>query len=273
MKRSKRKILGQHFLFDKNLLEKIVSIINPEEKEIILEVGPGKGSLTESLVKRANFVYAVEIDLHLASELKKRNLKNLKVINQDILKIDLKKFFEDNKIKKEIAVVGNLPFSISSQILFWVIKYKDLISRTVFLLQKEFAEKILSKHRSKKYSPISVLFQIYFNPKIHFKISPHSFSPAPKVESCLVELIKRDKPRYEIGNLDFFNEFLHKIFRFRRKTVENNLKLAGLRIEDIRDTLKKSKIERQERAEELPMDKIYALWKNSKKLFDLNSSL
>jgi 16S rRNA (adenine1518-N6/adenine1519-N6)-dimethyltransferase len=221
MKRRAAKALGQHFLKNPLILKKIVSTIHPQKSDLIIEIGPGKGALTLPLVTKAGKVIAIEKDSFLAAFLQKKDLPNLTVLQEDILKVDFKKLFEKDTWDT-VKLVGNLPYSISSPLLFKIIGEKELFSECVFLFQKEFAERICAKPGTKKYAPLSILFQIHFSTKLHFFVPPDSFSPPPRVESALISLQKREKPLFQLEE-EAFLKFLKGAFQHRRKTLFNNL--------------------------------------------------
>ena len=209
MKRSRAKALGQHFLKNPRILKKIVHTIRPQKSDLIIEIGPGKGALTLPLVSQAGQVIAIEKDRSLAAFLQKKDLPNLTVLEADILKVDLKKLFKKNSWEA-VKLVGNLPYSISSPLLFKLLEERELFSVCVFLFQKEFAERVCAKPGTKKYAPLSILFQVYFSIRLHFFIPPDSFSPPPRVESALISLQKRKEPLFQLEE-EVFRKFLKGI--------------------------------------------------------------
>lgn len=256
MKKSKRKALGQHFLVDRMVLKKIANTIDPQQEDFIIEIGAGKGALTFFLAKKANKVIAIEKDKSLIPVLKSKNLPNLTVLEKDVLKLEFKEFTRREKVK----LVGNLPYSISSPILFKVLAEKDLFSECTFLLQKEVADRICSQPGSKNYAPVSILFQNHFLIKLHFNVSPASFSPPPKVKSSLISLRKREAPLFSIKNEELFLEFLRGAFRHRRKKLSNNLKKLNLSDSLVKDALQKCKIDEGLRPEQVSISKFVALY-------------
>lgn len=224
MKKRKRKALGQHFLKNPAVLEKIVRTIRPQEKELLIEIGAGKGALTYPLALKAEKVIALEKDKELIPFLKKKEVSNLEILEKDVLKVDFRELIQQNsKFKDRVKLVGNLPYSISSPLLFKVLAERDIFSECIFLFQKELAERICAEPGTKRYAPLSILFQLYFSPRLHFTISPQSFSPPPRVESALISLKRRKKPLFLIKHPELFQKFLRGAFRHRRKTLFNNL--------------------------------------------------
>ncbi len=191
---------------------------------LIIEVGAGKGALTSPLAIKAQKVIAIERDNSLIPALQRKKLSSLKIIEADILKVDLNKLIEREKdIARQVKLVGNLPYSISTPLLFKLFPLRELFTACVFLLQKEVAQRINAHPGSKKYAPISILFQIYFHISIHDIIPPQAFTPPPQVESALISLVRRRFPLFSIQNDGLFMKFLKGAFRHRRKTLHNNL--------------------------------------------------
>jgi 16S rRNA (adenine1518-N6/adenine1519-N6)-dimethyltransferase len=260
MKR-KRKALGQHFLKNRAVLEKILQVISPDENDLVIEIGAGKGALTFPLAERAGKVIAVEKDPCLIPFLLKRSFSNLMIMEKDILRVDFREIIsKEEKLKRSVKLVGNLPYSLSSPLLFKLLKNKELFTECIFLLQKEFAERICGQPRSKIYAPLSILFQIYFLAKIHFLVSPDSFSPQPKVNSALISLKKRSQPLFFIKNEEIFRKFLRAAFQHRRKILVNNLKNINLPLSRINEAYRKLGLERNIRPEELTISQFVELF-------------
>ncbi len=165
-----RKKLGQHFLIDKNIIRKIVNAFSPSESDLILEIGPGKGILTEELIKFSKNLILVEIDRELVQELEKR-FPEIKIINKDILECNFAQEFFANKFR----VIGNLPYYITSPILFKIFDNFQLISDVLIMIQKEVAQRIVARPSSKEYGILSVIAQFYSEPKILFDVSKKCF--------------------------------------------------------------------------------------------------
>ncbi len=259
MRRSRAKALGQHFLKNPRILKKIVRIIRPQEFDLIIEIGPGRGALTLPLVSQAGQVIAIEKDSSLAGFLQKKDWPNLKVLEADILKVDFKKLIEKGTWQA-VKLVGNLPYSISSPLLFKILGEKELFSECVFLFQKEFAERICAQPGTKKYGPLSVLFQVYFSTKLHFFVPPDSFSPPPRVESALVSLQKREKPLFQLDE-EVFLKFLKKSFQHRRKTLFNNLTRLQYPPSLLRKAFQKFELTNSLRPEQLTISQLVSLYK------------
>jgi len=258
MKRSRVKALGQHFLKNPRILKEIVRIIHPQKSDLIIEVGSGKGALTLPLVTNAGQVIAIEKDKALAAFLQKKDLPNLTVLEADVLKVDFKKLIKKDTWET-VKLVGNLPYSISSPLLFRIIGEKDLFSECVFLFQKEFAERICAQPGTKKYAPLSILFQVYFSTRLHFFIPSDSFSPPPRVESALISLQKREKPLFQL-EAETFLKFLKKVFQHRRKTLFNNLTRLQYPPPLLREAFQKFGLANSLRPEQLSISQLVSLY-------------
>jgi len=257
----KRKALGQHFLVDRHVLNKIVNTIDPQKDDLIIEVGPGKGALTSPLAIRAQKVIAIERDSSLIPTLQQKRLSSLKIIEADILKVDLEKLVEGEKnIGFRVKLVGNLPYSISSPLLFKLFSQKELFTACVFLLQKEVAQRLDAQPGSKKYAPISILFQIYFQTTIHDIIPPQAFAPPPRVESALISLVRRRHPLFSIRDDVLFMKFLRGAFRHRRKTLYNNLERLDFSPSLIIKAIHTLGIKNDVRPEQLPIAQYIELY-------------
>lgn len=217
-----KKNLGQHFLKDKNIAEKIVKSLNfsSENKINCIEIGPGTGVLSNFLIQRDDInLHLVEIDSESVDYLKNNlNIEDNKIISADFLKMDLQKFSNP-----DLLIIGNFPYNISSQIFFKVLENKNFIPQIVCMLQKEVAERIAAKHGNKTYGILSVLLQTFYEIEYLFTVNENVFIPPPKVKSGVIRLTKRK----EIINIDDEKTFFKLIktsFAHRRKTMRNNLK-------------------------------------------------
>lgn len=204
-----KKSWGQNFLIDENTISKIIKIIEPNEKDIILEIGPGYGALTKFLSKSSKALTAVEVDPLLCKELKKK-YNDIDIINDDILKWNINRNF--NKI------VGNIPYNISSQIIFKFLN--EEWDTMILMVQKELANRITCNHGSREYGRISVMVQNFCDVKYMFDISRNVFNPKPNVDSGIIKF-KKIKKNIDI---DKFSLFVKESFKQRRKKLKNNLK-------------------------------------------------
>ena len=208
-----KKSWGQNFLIDKNVINKIINLIHPEKNDNILEIGPGKGALTTNISNFVKNIYAIEIDPLLCNYLKNKQIKNLTLYNKDILKWTPEKNIKIDKI------IGNVPYNISSQIIFKFLEL-NICNSLFFMLQKELANRIVSKHGTKVYGRISVMVQTYYKVSQIYEISKNVFFPKPKVDSCILKFarIKRDEINYKK-----FEHLIKESFKQRRKKLKNNL--------------------------------------------------
>ncbi len=239
---------GQHFFWNKGLAEKIVNLIDIKKEDFVIEIGPGKGILTEFILKRTKNLIAIEIDQKLILELRKK-FPELKIIEGDFLKIELEQI-----LNKKFKIVSNLPYKISSPTLLKIFKYRETFEEAVIVIQKELAERIISKENSKKYSPLSILMQIFFDIKIAFHLSPGSFNPPPQVDSSALVIKKRAVPLINVKEPENFKSFLDRLFNQRRKKLRNNLLEKELYI------LRENKLI-EKRAEQLTIEELFSLYR------------
>ena len=214
-----KKKWGQNFLVDNNLLEKIINNVKIDSNENVLEIGPGQGALSEKLVGICNELHMVEIDRDLITILKQHNkLSQAEIINQDILKVDLPTLDIENPV-----VVGNIPYNITSPIVFWLIKHLASWNRAYLMVQKELAQRLTAKIGTKDYSRLTVMTSLYFDIKICFLISPNVFLPKPKVQSAFIEIMKKENSYHKDINLKLFGQIVRMAFNQRRKMLRNSL--------------------------------------------------
>ncbi len=235
---TRRQALGQHFLRSQRALTQIIEAISPQPDDLIVEIGAGKGALTFPLALRGGQVIAVEKDTDLIPFLTKKSLPNLKVIQGDILRLDWEKLLAPyHPWKGQVKLAGNLPYSISSPVLFRVLEKRTLFSLIVFLLQREVAERVCARPGSKDYAPLSIFFNIFYETNLVRVFPPHVFAPPPQVQSALITLRPRLRPLYQIRDWRRFQDFLRGCFRHRRKLLVNNLKRLGYEEKQITEAL------------------------------------
>ena len=214
------KRFGQHFLTDKNIINKIVEEINPVIDDHIIEIGPGRGAITDFLFSRAGKYTAFEIDRGSVEELEKK-YSAIEIIQSDFLKSDLINCFGNKTLT--IRVVGNIPYNITSPIIYKILHYRNHIGQAVLLMQDEAAKRFFSSHGSGSYGIIPVLLEIICEKKYCFKVSPNVFYPKPKVNSALIKLKFNKSPISDNLYAILYN-FLRTIFNERRKTLKNSLR-------------------------------------------------
>jgi 16S rRNA (adenine1518-N6/adenine1519-N6)-dimethyltransferase len=227
-----RKSLGQHFLVDRNILDKVIRAAEVEKEDVVLEVGPGLGEMTLALARQAKRVIAVEIDSKLAAILgkKMKDYPNVEVVNRDILKVDFNLFFK--KEGHPIKVVANLPYQISTPLLFRFIESKEIFSSFTLMLQKEVAERMVTSPGGKEYGPLSIFIQMVSDVSILFFIKPSAFFPPPKVESAVVQMAWKERPIIALQNEEWFKKVVRACFGYRRKTLINALKHSELTLHE-----------------------------------------
>ena len=261
----KKKALGQHFLKNPYVLRKIIDCISPQGQDFIIEIGAGKGALTFPLTERAGKVVAIERDRELASFIREKNIPNLLILEENVLYVNFRELIKkENSSQGIVKIVGNLPYSISSPILFKIYEYKNLFSVCIFLLQKEVAERICSLPGSKKFAPITILFQNVFETQICTQVGPNSFTPPPKVRSTLISLKKREKPLYPLKDEREFHRFLKISFQSRRKTLFNNLILGGHSRARLDDVFQSLELEKMIRPEQMGINRFRSLFETLK---------
>ena len=210
-----RKRFGQHFLHDPGVIRRIVEAIGPAEGQAILEIGPGRGAITEALIAAGTALTAVEIDRDLAAELAAKHGERLKLITTDILRFDLQSL-----PVRPVRVVGNLPYNISTPVLFHLLAQLDHIEAMVFMLQREVAERLAAAPDNKTYGRLTVNMQLSCNVQYLFTVPPGAFNPPPKVTSAVVVLRPRPmRPTPEVQRT--LNKLLVQAFARRRKRVSN----------------------------------------------------
>lgn len=213
-----KKSLGQNFLIDGNIRRKIIDSCQISKKDNIVEIGPGTGLLTKGLVLLAKSVIAVEKDSKLCEQLSNllKDYNNLKIINADFLKYKIK--------GKNIKVVGNIPYYITSPIIEHLVNQKYKIDSIYITIQKEVAERIVAKPGGKDYGSFSIFVQYHFMPQIKFIIKKTCFSPQPKVDSAFLELKVRKDPAVRVKSEELFFKIIRAAFSQRRKMISNTLK-------------------------------------------------
>jgi 16S rRNA (adenine1518-N6/adenine1519-N6)-dimethyltransferase len=223
-----RKRWSQHFLVDRNILNKVIRTAQVEKEDVVLEVGPGLGEMTLALARQVKRVIAIEIDPKLVAILNKKmkDYPNVEVVKGDILKVDFRQF-----LKREghpIKVVANLPYQISTPLLFRFIESKEAFSTFTLMLQKEVAERMVAPPGRKEYGPLSIFIQMFSDVSIRFFIKPSAFFPPPKVESAVIHMVWKEKPMIETNDEEWFKRVVRACFGYRRKTLVNALKHSEL---------------------------------------------
>lgn len=263
---------GQNFLIDDNILENIVDASSITEEDLVIEIGPGLGNLTEYILQRCKFALLVEIDPKMIEVLNYRfkDSSNYKLVNEDILKVDI-----DNMVKeiekdigfkfKNVRVVANLPYYITTPILFKLLEDENRIDTITVMIQKEVAERMVAGPRSKDYGILTLMVDYFSDAKVEVIVPNSSFIPEPGVTSAVVSLSKRRK--YDVKDEKLFFELIHKAFAQRRKKMTNSLvanKFNNMEKESIEELFEKCSISLNARAEELKIDKYIEIINNIK---------
>ena len=258
------KSLGQNFLIDQNILNKIVSGSGINENTNVLEVGPGAGTLTRELCLKAKKVTAVEIDKALIPILNDvmSDFDNFNLINSDILELNINELIKDEFGNESFTVVANLPYYITTQIIMNFLESELPVNSMTLMIQKEVAARILAEPGTKDYGALSVAVQFYAKPGVICSASPHCFTPQPKVTSTVVNLKLYDKPKYDVKNKEQFFKIVKSIFSQRRKTLVNSLSgspYLDLSKDKIIDVLKQMELNEKVRGEKLNIEQITEL--------------
>ena len=232
-----KKRLGQHFVHDPNILRKIVGEASLEPEDVVVEIGAGLGSLTEPLARRVKKVYALEIDSSLADVLKDRfsGSETVEVVWADALQFDFGAAFR--KGKRKMKVVANLPYEISSPMIFRLLKERQCFSLLVLMLQLEVAGRLAAKPGTKEYGPLAVWSQLYSDVEIAFRVKPNSFTPPPQVQSAVVKFQILPEPRVETGEEKNLERVIRSAFAYRRKTLSRALQMGGFLSSEVKEAL------------------------------------
>jgi len=255
-----RKRWGQHFLVDRNILNKVVHAAELEKGDVILEIGPGMGEMTLALARQVNKVIAVEIDRELVKILKKKtaDFPNIIVIEGDILKISFEELYRQGH--QQLKVVANLPYQISTPLLFGFIESRDLFSTLTLMLQREVAERMIASPGGKDYGPLSIFTQSVSDLSIQFYIKPSAFFPPPKVESAVIHMVWKERPLVRGEEEGWFKKVVKGCFGYRRKRLINALRHADLLLpEDLEKRIEKIGIDSQRRPETLTIQEFARL--------------
>lgn len=221
------KSLGQNFLTDDTVLDDIVEGANITKEDYVIEIGPGVGTLTKELLKRAKKVTSIELDSKLIPILEEElsSYENFNLINKDALKVNYKELIGD---EKSVKVVANLPYYVTTPIIANLLNDKLNIKSITIMIQKEVAERINGEPGTKEYGAFTLLAQYYCDTKIIRNVPPSCFIPAPKVDSIVIRLDKLEKPRVEVKDEKLFFNIIRQSFNMRRKTLWNSMKSLGL---------------------------------------------
>jgi len=227
-RRAPLKSLGQNFLVDGNIIDKIIRSANLTATDRVLEIGPGRGALTRRMAGQTDRMVLVEYDHALAADLAEqfRDDQRIRVVDGDILAVDLEAMLDAPTPKWK--VVANLPYNISTEVLFRLLEVRDRVSRMVLMLQKEVGERLAASPGNADYGVTTVLLGLWFDIRMEFVVPPGCFNPRPKVDSAVLSFVPLDQPRVEVGSETTFRRVVKASFAMRRKTLLNCLKSSGL---------------------------------------------
>jgi len=247
MEHRPRKRFGQHFLHDPNIIRRIVSVIDPRPGERLVEIGPGSGAITTGLLQAAGRLDAIELDRDLIESLARRctQFGELTIHNADALNFELRTLHP----RRRLRLIGNLPYNLSTPLLFRFLDQADCIDDMHFMLQREVVERIAARSGSRVYGRLSVMIQVYCRVEPLFDIGPGAFTPAPKVDSTLVRLIPHRPLPCPVRDPALLSRLVARAFGHRRKTLRNSLQgLIDTRL------LRAQGLHPGQRAEELSME-------------------
>lgn len=254
-----KKRLGQNFLINGEVIANIIDYAEISPEDTVIEIGPGVGFVTEQLVKHAKQVIAIELDEEAIKELEKLNAPNLKIIHQDILKTDLSELCEG-----KVKIVANIPYYITSPIIAHLLgeiddldnKNRNKITDILLMVQEEVARRMVAteKSPSKQYGLLTILSQFWADVEIKELVGRRSFFPAPKVNSALVKLIVREKPKLELSDYSHFRKTVKAAFSQRRKNIKNCLLSGGFSKENIQNAMSKLGFDENTRGEKLSIE-------------------
>ena len=246
------KKLGQNFLIDENVVRQIVAAAELSEADTVLEVGPGIGTLTQGLAESKARVVAVELDTRLLPVLATtlNGYDNVRVVHGDILKVNIMEEVGAPSFK----VCANLPYYITTPIIFALLEKRLPMERLVAMVQKEVAERMAAQPGGKDYGALSVAIQYYTEPEIAFIVPPTSFIPAPAVDSAVIVCKRREKPPVEVCDEGLFFRVVKAAFSLRRKMLSNSLKNMGIKSEQVAKWLELAGVDGKRRAETLSLE-------------------
>jgi len=255
-----KKYLGQHFLIDRNCRDKALSFADFNEKDTVVEIGPGLGALTDGFIEKVKEVYAFEIDGAFCEILKERFLPlgNFRLLQRDFLDTPAEWW---NSVNGKVKVISNTPYYISSPIAFRILELRKKVELALLTVQKEVGERFTASPGSKHYGAISVLMSIYCHAKICYSLKRDVFFPKPEVSSVVVKIVPLENPKFNIEDERKFCEFLPLIFSFRRKKVPNVAnKIFKADKKAFIKALERENISPDERAEDLSPGDIYKIF-------------
>ena len=252
------KSLGQNFLIDDSVLNDIVKGADVNSEDLVIEIGPGVGTLTAQLLNKAKRVVSIELDSDLIPILQQElgEHPNFSLIHKDALKVDFNEVIGD---EKSVKLVANLPYYVTTPIIVNLLKEGYNFKSLTIMIQKEVAERIDAEPNCKEYGSLSLLVQYYCNTEIIRKVAPSSFMPRPKVESIVIRLDRLEEPKVKVKDEKLMFEIIRSSFNMRRKTLWNGVKNIGLDKEDLKKAFAEAEIDPKRRGETLSLEEFARL--------------
>jgi 16S rRNA (adenine1518-N6/adenine1519-N6)-dimethyltransferase len=250
-----KKRYGQHFLHERKYIDDILHAARLTEASRVLEIGPGLGALTDPLLASGVSLLVMEVDRDIIARFRQRNDLNLQIHEGDALRLDWQAILA----QPPYTLISNLPYNISSQILFRLLEERELFSRAILMFQKEVADRIVAKPASKDYGILSVFCQLYFDVRRVVNVPAGAFNPPPKVDSAVIELIPLNTPRFTVENELFLRRVVKGAFAQRRKTLRNTLRSADFSIDEIESAAAIAGIDLKRRGETLTVEEFTTL--------------
>ena len=252
-----RKSLGQNFLIDRSVIDSMVEGSEIQGEDLVIEIGPGIGVLTDAIAQRAGKVLAIELDKSLIPVLRYTlgEYNNIEILNEDILKVNLEEEISKRLTEtiSHVKIMGNLPYYITTPIIMDLLEGKVPAESITIMMQKEVAERIMADPGSKTYGALSVAVQFYCETELLELVNKEKFFPAPKVDSAVLKLTMRDEPAVQVKDEKLFFKLVRAGFGQRRKTLLNSLAGGGFDKEEIKTCLEKAGIDGTRRAETLSL--------------------
>lgn len=247
------KKLGQNFLINEDIIEQIIEKADVNKEDVIIEIGPGLGSLTAKLLENAQKVIAIELDSNMSKILKERFslYGNFELIENDVLKVNLMEIVQKYD---SVKVVANLPYYITTPIIMKLLEDKLKLKSITVMVQKEVGERFCANPNSKEYGAITISINYYTTPEIIIYVPKENFEPMPEVDSCVIKLDIREVPPVSVKNEKEFFNLIKAGFSQRRKTINNSLASMGRSKEEVKTVLEKLKIDSKLRAENLSIE-------------------
>lgn len=257
---SAKKTLGQNFLISQNVVDQIIEGANISNDDIVIEIGPGIGALSEEICKKAKKVYLFEIDSSFKYALTHRlkDFTNYKLIINDFLKVNIDKFISENEINQKVKIISNLPYYITSKLLLKMFKYHHIIKSITVMMQKDVGEKFKSDDNKEK-NTLTTLMKLYSNFNEVCEVSSDNFLPKPHVDSIVLNYEILEKPRFDVIDEERLEKTLNTLFTQRRKTITKSISMLVSSKEKIEEILKECNISSLTRVEQLDIEKIIEL--------------